>query len=102
TLYFTAGIGGGPNKDPIESHGLLGSIQAAPSFLLTGVVSGASGVAGPIAPNTWVTLKGAGLSTIAGNWTVPGTTLPTTLNGVGVTVNNEAAPVASVGNSAVN
>ena len=31
TLYITAGIGGGPNNDPLESHGLLASIQAAPS-----------------------------------------------------------------------
>ena len=32
TLYITAGIGGGPNNDPVQSHGLFASIQAAPSF----------------------------------------------------------------------
>src|SRR5580692_824772 len=32
TLYITAGIGGGPNNDPVESHGLFASIQAAPAF----------------------------------------------------------------------
>lgn len=96
TLYFTAGIGGGPNNGPIESHGLLGSIQAAPSFLTTGVLNGASLVAGPIAPNTWIALKGAGMSATSGTWTVTGSTLPTTLNGVTVTVNGEAAPLSSV------
>jgi uncharacterized protein (TIGR03118 family) len=59
TLYFTAGIGGGPNNDPVESHGLLGSIQAAPSFVTTGISSGSVGVPGLIAPNTWVTIKGS-------------------------------------------
>ncbi len=42
TLYFTAGPGGGPNNDPVESHGLFGSIQAVPSFQTAGVMSGAS------------------------------------------------------------
>lgn len=101
TLYFTAGIGGGPNNGPVESHGLLGSIQASPSFTTAGVVNGASSVAGPIAPNTWITLKGAGMSATSGTWTVSGSTLPTTLNGVTVTVNGEAAPLASVGNTAL-
>ena len=32
TLYFTAGIGGGPNNDPVETHGLFGSIQPVPWF----------------------------------------------------------------------
>ncbi len=99
TLYFTAGIGGGPNNDPLESHGLLGSIQAAPSFLTTGVLNDASLVAGPIAPNTWVALRGSGMSETSGTWTVTGSTLPTTLNGVTVTVNGEAAPVSAVGNT---
>ena len=99
TLYFAAGIGGGPNNDPIESHGLLGSLQAAPSFLTTGIVNAASGVAGPISPNTWIVLRGAGMSATQGTWTVTGSTLPTSLNGVTVTVNGEAAPLFTVANT---
>jgi len=97
TLYFSAGVGGGPNNDPLESHGLLGSIQASPSFLTTGVLNDASLVAGPIAPNTWVAISGAGMSATSG--TASGATLPTQLNGVGVTVNGEAAPLFTVGNT---
>ncbi len=39
------------------------------------------------------------MSPTAGTWTVTGSTLPTTLNGVTVTVNGEAAPLASAGNT---
>jgi len=102
TLYLTAGIGGGPNNDPVESHGLLASIQATPTFLSTGIVSTASLVAGPIAPNAWTSIKGSGLAISVTPWQVTGNTLPTTVNGVGVTVNGEAAPVALAGNAQIN
>ncbi len=59
-LYFTAGPGGGPNNDPVESHGLFGSIQAAPSFQTSGVENAASLLAGPVAPNAWMTIGGTG------------------------------------------
>ncbi|HEX4138264.1 MAG TPA: TIGR03118 family protein [Bryobacteraceae bacterium] len=101
-LYFTAGPGGGPNNDPVESHGLLGSIQSSPSFLTGGIVSAASFVAGPVSPNAWVTIKGAGLSATTGTWQIAGSTLPTAVNGVGVTINGEAAPVSYVSNTQIN
>lgn len=103
TLYFTAGIGGGPNNDPVESHGLLGSIQPAPTFLSSGVSSAGAGVAGVIAPNTWVAIKGSALSPVTATWTVTGATLPTTpVGGVSVTVNGEAASVSAVSNQQIN
>ena len=102
TLYITAGIGGGPNNDPLESHGLLASIQAAPFFMTLGVQNGASFIAGPIAPNTWVSIKGNGLSTTTGTWQVTGSTLPTEVSGVGVTVNGTAVPVSFVSNTQIN
>lgn len=102
TLYFTAGIGGGPNNDPIESHGLLGSIQAPASFLTTGIMNGASFQAGPIAPNTWITIKGSGLAAMAGSWKVTGAVLPTSVNGVSVTVNGEPAPLGFVSAMQIN
>lgn len=102
TLYITAGIGGGPNNDPVESHGLLASIQAAPSFDASGVQNGASFLSGPIAPNTWVQIKGNGLSATTGTWDVTGSTLPTTVNGVGVSINGAAVPTSFVSNTQVN
>ena len=102
TLYITAGIGGGPNNDPVESHGLFASIQAAPSFQTTGVINGASFIAGAIAPNTWASIKGNGLSATTGTWNVAGATLPTEVNGVGVTINGTAVPVSFVSNTQIN
>jgi uncharacterized protein (TIGR03118 family) len=102
TLYITAGIGGGPNNDPVQSHGLLASIQAGPSFELTGITNGASFLAGPIAPNTWMTISGTGLSATSGTWQVTGSTLPTEVNGVGVKINGVAVPVEFVSNSQIN
>ncbi|MGA3236873.1 MAG: TIGR03118 family protein [Bryobacteraceae bacterium] len=102
TLYITAGIGGGPNNDPVQSHGLLASIQAAPSFAISGIQNAASFIAGPIAPNTWVALKGNGLSATTGVWQLTGSTLPTEVNFVGVTLNGTAVPVSFVSNTQVN
>jgi uncharacterized protein (TIGR03118 family) len=105
-LYFTSGPGGGPNNDPVESHGLFGSIQSAPSFQTSGVESAASFLAGPLAPNAWMTIKGTGLSTVTATWqaalSTSGGTLPTQVSGVGVTVNGEAAPVDFVSNTQIN
>ena len=58
--------------------------------------SAASFVSGPIAANEWVAISGSGISPTTGAWTVTGTQLPTTLKGVTVTVNNEAAPISFV------
>lgn len=102
TLYLTAGIGGGPNNDPVESHGLLASIQASPWFTASGVQNAASSIAGPIAPNAWVALKGNGLSATTGTWQLTGSTLPTAVGGVGVTINGTAVPVSFVSNTQVN
>src|SRR5580698_5484911 len=102
TLYITAGIGGGPTNDPVQSHGLLASIQAAPSFVTSGIQNAASFIAGAIAPNTWVQIKGNGLSMTTGTWQVTGNTLPTQVNGVGVTINGTAVPVSFVSNTQVN
>jgi uncharacterized protein (TIGR03437 family) len=102
TLYFTAGIGGTQDNSPVETHGLLGSIQAEPVFPMSGVQNGASFASGAIAPNTWITLKGSGLAPTTANWQVTGNVLPTQVGGVGVTVNGEAAPVSYVSNMQIN
>jgi uncharacterized protein (TIGR03118 family) len=102
TLYITAGIGGGPNNDSVQSHGLLASIQAVPSFAISGIQNAASSIAGPIAPNTWVALKGNGLSATTGAWQLTGATLPTEVNHVSVTLNGAPVPVSFVSNTQVN
>jgi uncharacterized protein (TIGR03118 family) len=99
TLYFTAGIGGGPNNDPVESHGLLGSIQPAPSFKPAGIVNSASLLPGPISANEWVSIFGNALSPITSTAQITGATLPGALKNVGVTVNGEQAFVLFIGNT---
>jgi len=101
TLYFTAGIGGGPNNDPVESHGLFGSIQPVPSFTAADVQNAGSYLP-DIAANTWVALKGSALSALPVTWAVTGNPLPTTVGSVGVTVNGEAAPVSYASNMQIN
>jgi uncharacterized protein (TIGR03118 family) len=103
TLYFTAGIAG--NGDPIESHGLLGSIQPAPSALSTGIVNGATFTADALAPNTWITIKGGALSATTRAWAAAdfvNNQLPTSLNGVGVMINQEPAYIEFVSPSQLN
>jgi uncharacterized protein (TIGR03118 family) len=102
TLYFTAGPGGGPNNDPLESHGLLGSISPVPSVKANGLLNAASSLSGPISANSFVTISGNGLSPVTGTAQVSGATLPTQLNGVGVTVNGEPAFVSFIGNTQIN
>jgi uncharacterized protein (TIGR03118 family) len=102
TLYFTAGITG-PYGDPTETHGLFGSIQAPPSFSGAGIVNGASFQA-PLAPNTWASVIGGGLATTSRSWAdtdISGTTLPTVIDGVSVTVNSVPAVVSYVNPSQV-
>jgi uncharacterized protein (TIGR03118 family) len=105
TLYFTAGIGG-PNGEPLESHGLFGSIQPAPSFQTSGVLNGASFLTtGAIAPNTFVTIKGGALSAITRSWEASdfnGTKLPTQLSNVSVTLNGEPAYINFISPSQIN
>src|SRR5262249_11196831 len=99
TLYFPAGINGGPKNGPVESHGLLGSIQGVPVFPVSGVQSAASFLSGPVAPNAWMMIKGNELAPTTAQWQISGNTLPTTVGGVSVTVNGEAAPVNYISNT---
>jgi uncharacterized protein (TIGR03118 family) len=103
TLYFTAGPGTlGTATDPLYSHGLLGSIQAVPFFTSTNVLNGGSLLPGPIAPNEWVTIKGAGLAPTTSTATVVNGVVPLAEGGVGVTVGGTAAPVDFVSSTQIN
>lgn len=90
TLYFAAGIAG---PDSIESHGLLGTIQAGPVISTSGVVNAAS-LSGAIAPGAFATIFGNSLAATTRTWLpadfVNGK-LPVQMDGVSVTINGKAA-----------
>jgi uncharacterized protein (TIGR03118 family) len=103
TLYFTAGISG-PNGEPLGSHGLFGSIQAAPFFQANAIQNGA-GFSAAIAPNTWVTIMGGSRSATTRSWTGSDFTnqeLPIDLDGVSVTINSEPAFVSYISPTQIN
>ncbi len=86
SVFFTAGPGG-------QRHGLLGSIQANPILTSASVFNAAQAAAG-IAPNTYVTIKGTSLAATKRIWQASdfsNNTLPSTLDGVTVTVNGKPA-----------
>ncbi|MCU1235424.1 MAG: hypothetical protein JWP63_3391 [Candidatus Solibacter sp.] len=90
SLYFAAGIAG---PDTIESHGLLGSIQAAPAIASNGVVNSAS-FATPVSPGAYTAIFGTGLAATTRSWTPPELAngkLPVQLDGVSVTMNGKPA-----------
>ena len=103
TLYFTAGSPG-PNGEPLESHGLFGSIQATPTVQASGVENGAS-FDSTIAANSWVSIFAGGLSGVTRSWETSDFTnvqLPTELSGVTVTVNGEPAYLSYVSPMQIN
>jgi uncharacterized protein (TIGR03118 family) len=85
-VYFTAGTGG-------EQHGLLGSLQAAPS-IPTGAVANAASNATSVAPGGFVSIYGTNLAATTRTWTtadfVSGK-LPTTIDGISATVDGKPA-----------
>lgn len=105
TLYFAAGLGDGPDfMTNIGSHGLFGSIQPSPTFQTTGIVNGAS-FTSSLAPGSWATIKGNALSATTRSWSstdFSGVNLPTSLDGVGVSVNGKPAPVSYISATQIN
>ena len=88
TLYFTAGIQG-------QVHGLLGSIQPPPAFTAAGIQNAASADA-RISPNSYAAIFGNALAATSRTWAANdfvNNALPTTVDGVGVSINGEAAYV---------
>lgn len=87
-VYFTAGIGG-------QQHGLFGSLQAAPVITTSGIGNAGDTQSG-IAQNTFISIYGASLAATTRTWAAKdlvGNKLPTSLDGVSVTVNNKPAYV---------
>jgi len=104
TLYFTAGIAG---PDTIESHGLLGAIQLAPSIKTGGAVNAASFLNGSktIAPGTITAIFGSGLAATTRAWAAADFVngqLPFQIDGVSVAINGKPAYVSYVSPSQIN
>jgi uncharacterized protein (TIGR03118 family) len=103
TLYFTAGITG-PDGEPLGSHGLFGSIQAAPFFQANGIQNGGD-FSEAIAPNTWITIMGGSMSATTRPWTISDFTnqgLPTKLDGVSVTIDGKPGFISYISPTQIN
>ena len=90
TLYFTAATPG--------PHGVFGSIQSNPILQPDAVRNGAD-FSTAIAPNTWISIFGESLSGGTRSWNsgdFSNNMLPTSLDGVSVTVNGEPAFVSYI------
>jgi uncharacterized protein (TIGR03118 family) len=100
SLYFAAGIAG---PDTVESHGLLGSIQAAPAITANGIVNSASYLA-TVAPGAFASIFGSGLAATTRSWTAADFVngkLPAQLDGVSVTIDGKSAYVYYVSPSQI-
>jgi uncharacterized protein (TIGR03437 family) len=76
--------------------------EASQAPVITGVVNGASFQAGTV-PNSWITINGTNLyAGPAATWTVINGALPTTLNGVTVSVGGQPAYVYYVSATQIN
>ncbi|MCC7343193.1 MAG: hypothetical protein IT170_19075 [Bryobacterales bacterium] len=86
---LTPSTGGGGGNRPVISQG--------------GVADGFNFGVG-VAPSTWTAIFGTNLATVTKTWdeAISGTTLPTTLEGVSVSVNGKAATVSFVSPGQVN
>lgn len=96
SLYFTAG----PSS---QQHGLFGIIVSNP--VITGNVVNAAQPGAEIAPNTFASIQGGSLAPTTRSWTAAdfnGNNLPTSLDGVGVTVNGQPAFVYFVSPRQIN
>ncbi len=75
--------------------------SAKPAISSQGVLNGGSFVSG-ISPNSWVTIQGTNLSAKTDVWTVSGGVLPTSLDGVSVTIDGLPAFVYYVSPTQIN
>ncbi|MGI8744901.1 MAG: TIGR03118 family protein [Bryobacteraceae bacterium] len=101
-IYFTAGIAGTGNR---EDHGLFGSIQAAPAYATTAPVVNGASFQSNAGPNTFITIKGQNLAATTRGWQTAdfvNGALPTTLDGVSVTINGKPAYVNFISPGQIN
>ena len=88
---------GSPGGDLIytSSVQLTPAIPAAPTIAADGIVSAATSIAGPVSPNSWVSIYGSNLSVTTRGWNdtdfINGA-IPFSLDGVSVMLNLFGAP----------
>lgn len=111
-LYVAANASNGDNKETTGDHIYTAVLDVAaggpprkPQLAASApVVNGASFQPG-IAPGSWATVRGADLSSTTRAWAgpdIPNGNLPTSLDGVSVTINNKPAYVAYVSPTQIN
>lgn len=86
----------------VQTYTLTQAQANAPS--ITSVVNGASFQSG-VSSGSWVTVTGSNLANTSRSWSssdIPGGVLPTSLDGVGVTINNKKAYVAYISPTQIN
>jgi uncharacterized protein (TIGR03437 family) len=105
---LSATYGGDTRSLASTSNTLTVEVTAPPPNLPTvnqsnGIVNGASFLSG-IAPNSWITLYGTNLSSLTDTWAnaITGDDLPTSLDGVKVSVGGEPAYIAYVSPTQIN
>ena len=78
-------------------------LSTVPSIASSGVVNGASSASGMV-PNSWITIYGANLSSTTDNWdkSIVNGILPTTLDGVSVSVGGQPAYINYVSPGQIN
>ncbi|HEX5229900.1 MAG TPA: SBBP repeat-containing protein [Bryobacteraceae bacterium] len=79
----------------------IAGLSTAAGPVISAVVNGASGIPG-FAPNAWMTLAGTNLSTTTNTWTITNGHLPTSLDGVQVSVGGQPAYVYYVSPTQIN
>ena len=83
-----------------EVSGLTASGSSGPP-VITSIQNGASYQSG-IAPNSWVQINGTNLAPVTDTWTVVNGVLPTSLDGVSVTVNLSPAYMYYISDTQIN
>jgi uncharacterized protein (TIGR03437 family) len=103
--FIGATVHGGPHGDGAVFKLTLGSSQAAPPAISQsgGVLNGASFQPG-IAPNSWMTISGTNLASKIDTWAneIVNGKLPTSLDGVSVTVGGDPAYVYYISPTQIN
>jgi uncharacterized protein (TIGR03437 family) len=103
-LYGATNGGGTYGFGTVFSLPLTASTPVLPAITFgTGIVSGASFEPG-IAPNSWITILGTNLSTITDTWanSIVGGNLPTSLDGVSVSVGGQPAYISYISPTQIN
>jgi uncharacterized protein (TIGR03437 family) len=88
----------GPGRQFAARTFTITTAPAGPSLTSGSLANGATYASGGLVPGSWAQVKGAGLSPVSRTWGAAdfqglGNKLPTSLNGVSVTVNNTPAAV---------